>query len=311
MNGYTALHEHAAWLDISSRGAIRASGEDRLRLLHAITTNEVASLSAGQGTYALFLDAQGHILSDVRIFAAADHVLLDCEPERAEFLFGHLDRYIIMDDVTIENLAGKRALIAIEGPRSEEIAGALSPSGLPAREPFSCSLTDLTGVLRASLSGQPGLWLSFPAARFEEFQSRIEEAGAVAASPEDFRIVRVENRKPRYGEDFDDRTLPQESGQMDAVSFTKGCYLGQEIVERVRSRGQVHRRLTAIEWDSPSPPAAGSAVEFEGREAGRVTSPVFSPRRGRSLSFSILRSGAATPGAELRSCGLQGRAMGS
>lgn len=307
MTGYSALHDHAAWLDISSRGSIRATGEDRLRLINAITTNDVAGLSPGQGTYAFFLDAQGHILSDALILVAGDHVVLDCEPERAGFLFAHLDRYIIMDDVMIEDVARQRSLIAIEGPRAGDVAAALTGGALPGEQPYSHAVFGSTAVLRASLTGQPGIWLAYPPARHAEVVERLQAEGAVAASGEDFNVVRVENRRPRYGEDFGEQTLPQESGQMHAVSFTKGCYLGQEIVERIRSQGQVRRRVAAIEWDSASPPAAGSPVEFEGREAGRVTSPVFSPRRNISLSFGILRSEAARPDVELLCAGIKGR----
>ena len=308
MNGYTALHEHAAWLDISSRGSIRATGEDRLRLINAISTNEVDGLSPGQGTYAFFLDAHGHILSDALILVADGHVVLDCEPERAGFLSAHLDRYIIMDDVAIEDLAPQRTLVAIEGPRAAEVAAELTGGILPAPQPFAHTVSGPTAILRASLTGQPGIWLAYPPSHHAEVISRLEAAGAVAAGSAEFNVVRVENRKPRYGEDFGEQTLPQESGQMQAVSFTKGCYLGQEIVERIRSQGQVRRKLAAIEWDSPSPPAAGAPVEFEGREAGRVTSPVFSPRRKLSLGFSILRSEAAHPEAELLCAGIVGRA---
>lgn len=309
MTGYTALHEHAAWLDISSRGSIRATGEDRLRLINAISTNDVAGLSPGEGTYAFFLDAQGHILSDALILVADGHLVLDCEAERAGFLFAHLDRYIIMDDVEIEDLAPQRSLIGIEGPRATEVVGALTGGTLPALPLYSHTVAGSTAILRASLTGQPGFWLACPPPRHAEFVSRLEAAGAVAASGEDFNLVRVENRKPRYGEDFGEQTLPQESAQMHAVSFTKGCYLGQEIVERIRSQGQVRRKLAAIEWDSFSPPAAGTPVEFQGREAGRVTSPVFSPRRNLSLSFAILRSEAARPEADLLCAGIRGRAM--
>jgi aminomethyltransferase len=309
MTGYSALHEHAAWLDISSRGSIRATREDRLRLINAITTNDVAGLSPGQGTYAFFLDAQGRILSDALILVAGGHIVLDCEPERAGFLFAHLDRYIIMDDVAIEDISHQRTLLAIEGPRAGDVAAALTGGALPAAQPFSHAVSGSTAILRASLTGQPGIWLAYSPAQHAEVVSRLRAEGAVAASAEDFNVVRVENRKPRYGEDFGEQTLAQESGQMHAVSFTKGCYLGQEIVERIRSQGQVRRKLTAIEWDSASPPAAGSPIEFEGREAGRVSSPVFSPRRKLSLSFSILRSEAADPDAELLCAGIAGRAM--
>lgn len=299
MAGYAALHESAAWLDISARGRIRATGEDRLRLLHAIASNAVEGLAPGQGTYAFFLDAQGHILSDSHIFVAEDHVLIDCEPEARQTLLEHIENYIIMDDVAVADLGDATAAIALEGPRSEEIARQIAGDAMPEPAPYSHRESQGVRVLRASQSGQPGLWLVCPADRKPELVEKLQAAGAVAASQDDYRVVRVENRRPRFGEDYSSSNIPQETGLMKAVSFSKGCYLGQEIVERVRARGQVNKLLMSLEFRTRQPLDAGAAVHHEGREVGRLSSPVFSPRREALVAFAILRREAAQEGTKV------------
>src|SRR6266853_837673 len=131
MNGYQALREHAAWLDLSGRGKIRATGEDRARLLHAMTTQQVEQMKPGDGAYAFFLNAQGRILGDVNLFCLEEHFLLDTEPETRQKLFEHVDRYIIADDVTLEDLTEEMATIAVEGPQA---ASVLEKLGAPIPE---------------------------------------------------------------------------------------------------------------------------------------------------------------------------------
>jgi folate-binding protein YgfZ len=309
MTAYTALHESAAWLDISARGRIAASGEDRLRLLHAIASNAVEGLQPGQGTYAFFLNAQGRIQSDSRIFVCEDRVLIDCETEAAQTLRAHIDSYIIMDDVQLADLAESTAAVALEGPLAEEIARNLAGDALP--DPAAYSHRESAGirVLRSSLSGQPGLWFVCPPDRKAPLIEKLEAAGAAAASAEDFRVARVENRRPRFGDDYSSSNIPHETGLLQAVSFAKGCYLGQEIVERVRARGQVNKLLVGLEFDTDQPPAAATAVYHAGHEAGRLSSPVFSPRRGKVLAFAMLRREAAAAGAEVSAGEVPGRVL--
>jgi folate-binding protein YgfZ len=305
MEGYSALRESAAWLDVSGRGKIRAPGEDRLRFLHAMASQPVDSLSAGQGVYAFFLNAQGHIQADAELRVCEDHVLIETEPEAAQTLLRHLERFIIMDDVVLENATASLAAIALEGPQADAVAAEVFgelPQGSHAH-------LERGGVLiaRGSLTGAPGLRLITAADRKESLAADLERSGASAAEAEDFRVVRVENQVPRFGEDFSDAVLPHETQRLEAVSFTKGCYLGQEIVERVRSRGQVNRLLTALEIDGSIAPAAQSAVLFEGREVGRISSPVYSPRLEKVLVFGMLRRQAAAEGSEITVEGLPGR----
>jgi len=292
--GYAALHESAAWLDLSGRGKIRVTGQDRARLLHAILSNEVQKLGAGQGNYHFLLDAQGHILADANLYVFADSILLDCELELAGIILEHLDRYIVADDVQLENITDRLATIAAEGPRAEEMAGVAVPVGLN-------SHIEIHGVIvaRTSATGQPGLWFFVDSAQRDEWITRLEQAGAIRATAGDARVVRVENGLPRYGEDFGAANLPQETQQARALNFNKGCYLGQEIVERIRSRGQVHRLLVKVGIEGEESPPSGAAVLAGDKGIGRLTSPVYSPRLGRSLGLAIVRREFASRGASL------------
>ncbi len=305
MSGYTALRASAAWLDVSGRGALRATGEDRQRFLHAMCTQPVEDLQPGQGAYAFFLDPQGRIQSDAHLLARGDHVFVETEPEAVGPLVQHLERFIIMDDVTLEDLTSSVSVVALEGPAADEIAGSLFGE-LPTRA-FAGVEAESLLIVRNSLTGQPGWRFVAESGRGADLVHRIERAGAAPASAEDFRTVRVENQVARFGEDFFLSNLPQETQRLDAVSFTKGCYIGQEIVERVRSRGQVNRLLVGLELESGTAPAAGSAVMFEDEEVGRLTSPVYSPALGRAAGFSILRRHAATAGASVSVEGVRGK----
>jgi len=314
MAGYTALHESAAWLDISSRGRIGAGGEDRLRLLHAIASNAVEGLAPGQGTYAFFLNAQGRIQADSHIFVCEDRVLIDCEPEIRQALREHIESYIIMDDVQLEDLTASSATltmeaVALEGPRAEDIAYAAVGDALPEPAPYSHRESRGIRTLRGTLSGQAGLWFFCSPDRKAQLIETLEAAGAAAASMDDFRVVRVENRRPRFGEDYSSSNIPHETGLLQAVSFSKGCYLGQEIVERVRARGQVNKLLVSLELDTQQPLEAGAAVHCAGQAVGRLSSPVFSPRRRKVLAFAILRREAAAAGAEVTVGGVSGRVL--
>lgn len=270
MTGYEALRQSAAWIDLSARGRIRAAGDDRKRLLHAMCTNHVEQMQPGDSLYAFFLNAQGRILADAWILCAEDHLLLDTEPETRGTLFGHLDRYIIADDVTLEDLTEATAEIAVEGPLAERA---------PRRG----------AVIRASATGQPGWRMIVPAAERDALTEQLRAAGIVEATAEEARTVRIENGVPRYGEDITGAHLVHETRQLHAVHFNKGCYLGQEIVERVRARGQVHRMLYPIRIAAQTPPAAGEKVLSAGEECGFVTSAAWSPAQGCVRALAYLR----------------------
>jgi aminomethyltransferase len=297
MTGYAALREAAAWRDVSARGRLRVTGEDRARLLHAMTTNHIEQLKPGEGCYAFFLSAQGRVLADVNVFCRPDHFLLDTEPETAEKVREHLDHYIIADDVTVENIAPETVAIAMEGPRAAEVlnkAGAPAPGVEYASESWGERL-----VANVSYTGLPGWLVVAPVADSEDVVGALEAAGADASSDRDFRVVRIENGRPRYGEDISERYLAQETNQLRAIHFQKGCYLGQEIVERVRSRAQIHRVLMPLQIEGTESPQPGTKLQIDGRDMAEITSAAYSPAVGEVVALAYVRTEHANPGAVL------------
>jgi folate-binding protein YgfZ len=285
--GYRALREGAAWLDLPGRGHIRASGEDRARLLHALSTNHIAQLQTGEGCCAFFLNAQGRILADANILCFSEALLLDTEPETRQLLYEHVDRYIIADDVTLEDLTDGMAVIGLEGPEAVRVAAALN-APIP-EVPYAHSAWGHRTVARLSSTGALGFRIFAPAGEREELIRELEAARAVAARPEAARTVRIELGKARYGEDVTDKHLVQETQLLHAVNFDKGCYLGQEIVERVRSRGLVHRLLMPLRLDTTEVPPPGARIEAGDREAGEITSAAFSPAEGGVVALGYVR----------------------
>jgi aminomethyltransferase len=285
--GYRALREGAGILDLSRRGRIRVSGEDRVRLLHAMTTNHIQQLAPGQGCWALFLNAQGRIMADVHVLVQPDFILLDTEPETREKIYAHLDKYIIADDVTLEDVTAGMGTLGLEGPKSAEVLAAVA--GM---------MTDAY-VSRITATGAEGHRIFLPADKVPSFLERLYQAGAVSASEDDMRTVRLEHGHPRYGEDISERDIPQEAQVLDAVHFNKGCYLGQEIVERVRSRGQVHRLLVPLRIETKEPPPQASELTADSQKAGETTSAAFSPALELVVALGYVREVYARPGTRL------------
>jgi aminomethyltransferase len=301
-SGYQALRESAAWFDVSSRGRIRAAGQDRARLLHAMTTNHVQGLTPGQGVYAFFLNAQGRILADVNILCFEDHLLLDLEPEVTAKIHDHLDKFIIADDVTLEDVTAQLASVAVEGPQSARLLeqlGAPMPQTAGAHQPWPNAPGGAPAfVARLSITGAEGYRFYVPAASKPELTA-VLAALAPAADAVAVRTVRLEHGKPRYGEEITERYLAQETQQMHAVNFNKGCYLGQEIVERVRSRGQVHRHLLPLAIEGQIVPESGAKLQIEGKDAGEIASAVYSPALGRVVALAYVRTPHDRAGVEL------------
>jgi folate-binding protein YgfZ len=288
MKGYEALRESAAWLDLSGRGKIRVTGEDRARLLHAMTTNHVQQLKPGQGCYAYFLSALGRILSDASILCRDDEFLLDTEPETREKLYQHLDKFIIADDVTLEDLTPSIVTLAVEGPLAEEV---MTRAGAPIPQAdYSTAVWGPSLVARLNTTGASGFFVFVPIEQRDPVIGLLEKAGAIQADSEAANTVRLEHGKPQYGLDLSERYLAQEANQPHAMHFSKGCYLGQEIVERVRSRGQIHRRLLPVAIDTDQPTSSGTKLHHEGKDAAEITSATYSPALGKTVALAYVRS---------------------
>ncbi len=288
MNGYEALRRDCAWIDLSARGKIRVTGEDRARLLHAMTTNQIQGLADGSGVYAFFLSAQGRILGDAVIYCLNESLLLDTEPETRGKIYAHLDKYVIADDVTLADESELWAEIGVEGAGSREAMKAMG-APLPDRE---YATEDWGGrlVARVSSTGMVGFRVFAPVREKDALVKQLTEQGVPEADAAAARTVRIENGKPRYGEEISERYLVQETGQLYGVHFSKGCYLGQEIVERVRSRAQIHRRLAAVRVSGVQAPEAGTKLQLEGKDAGEIVSAVYSPALGEIAAMAYVRT---------------------
>ncbi len=284
--GYEALRQGAAWLDLSARGRIVARGRDRARFLHNITSNEVKKMLPGSGCYAFLLSPQGRIQADLNLFCFEDHFLIDTEPDFREKVQQHILKYKVADQVELENVTAGTAAIGLEGPQAAAIltaAGAPVPAAGFAHLPWGSRT-----VAAISLTGQPGFRVYCAAGERAGVVELLEGAGAKPADAGDARLVRMENGKPLYGVDIRDTSLPQETQQLHALSFSKGCYLGQEIVERIRAMGRVHKKLERLELDGSEPPAPGAKLTVEGRDA-EVTSSIYSPRLGKVIALAYVR----------------------
>jgi folate-binding protein YgfZ len=296
MTGYEALRDAAGWIDLSSRGKIRVSGEDRVRLLHALCTNHVEELAPGAALYAFFLNEKGRILVDVFIYNLGQELFLDTEPETRTKLLEHLDRYIFADDVNLEDETESTITIGLEGPGSLEVA---TQAGIPVSDKFALKVYGDGFAARVSSTGMDALRVFLPAAQRNELVDRLQSAGAIPATAEEARIVRLEQGVPRYGEEISERYLVQETQVTSAVHPSKGCYLGQEIVERVRSRGQVHRLLTPVRIASQTAPAAGTKVTNNGAEVAEISSAVYSPALREVVGMAYVRTEAIQSTADL------------
>lgn len=290
MKGYEALRASAAWLDLSERGKIRVTGEDRARLVHAMTTNDVKSLAPGAGLYAFFLNEKGRILADAYIYNFGESYLLDTEPETGEKVFQHLDRYLIADDAELIDETGKWDVLAIEGPNALETAASLGIA-VPAAQNAAAPWNDGFAA-RVRSAGAYGVRVFLPTGGKQVFIERLTALGIPQADAEAARVVRIENGLPRYGEEITERYLVQETQQMHAVHFHKGCYLGQEIVERVRSRGQVHRVLAPLRIKTAMPPEPGTKLTAAGADAAEIASAVYSPALGEVVALAYVRTEA-------------------
>jgi len=287
--GYQALREGAAWIDLSARGRIRVTGEDAARLLHAMTSNHVESLQPGQGCYAFFLNAQGRILADLNLLRLENSFLIGAEPETCLSAQAHLEKYIIADDVTVEDTTAQTGELGIEGPFASDTLNVLG-APLP-EQPWSHEAWGPNRIVCTSVTGAPGFAIICPRQDQGELERLLESTGAVEARAEAVRTVRLENGKPRYGEDFDDRRLPHETQLLHGLHFNKGCYLGQEVVERIRSRGGVHRFLVRLAVRAEAAPPAGTKIFAGGKEVGETVSAAWSPSLGKVVALGYVRLG--------------------
>jgi len=305
---YRALREAAGVLDRATTGLLRLTGADRVRFLNGMITNDVKALTPGAGLYAALCSAQGKVLGDLRVLALEEALLLLCEASCRARVAQTLERFIIADDAKVADASGEVAVLGCYGPKAAQAVARVAGSPPPELAPHhhvEVRVGDAHArVVATPFLGVPGFDLLLPAeaaaAAAERLLEAVKGVGGRAVGHTAFETIRVEAGTPWYGLDFDENTLPQEAGlETTAVSFTKGCYIGQETVARIHFRGHVNRRLTGLALEGNTVPARGSRVLRGEAEVGRVTSAVRSPARGTPVALAMLRREAGEPGTSL------------
>ena len=298
------MRDGAALVDRSGAGRIVLTGADRRSYLQGLLTNDIEALRPGTGCYAAMLTAQGRMLTDMRVLELGDSILLDVPAHVEPAIREHLDKFVFTEDVQVQGATATRGEVGIYGPGSLDVLVAAGTDGGAPAELFASTRVRLAGVdailVRSDEPGIPGFDLIANAAEIPAIEAALAAAGAVRAADADVEAVRVESGRPRFGIDTDSDTIPLEAGLEDrAISRTKGCYVGQEVIVRVidRGHGRVARRLVGLTLNADAPvPAAGARLTAGGKDIGRVTSAVFSPALARPVALGYVQRDFTGPG---------------
>ena len=274
---YRQLREECGLLDRSGRGKLLVTGPDAAEYLQGQLTNDVEALEPGEGCYAALLDRKGHMQADMRVLRASEGsgFWIDTEPEGAEAARRHLQTYKIGREVEVADVTAERAVLSLIGPRSAEVAG--TPP-LPA---YACEAASIAGVDCLAVGTLDGVDLIAAASDASRLREALLGAGAVEVSAEAAEILRIEAGVPRFGAEMGADTMPAEAGIVeDAVSFTKGCYIGQETVARLHYKGRPNRRLLGLRLSGFAP--QGTALRLGERRWERWAPPASPPPSARS-----------------------------
>lgn len=287
---YRQLREECGLVERRGRGLLIVGGAEAAEYLQGQLTNDVEAIEPGAGAYAALLDRKGHMQADMRVLRPGEgpELWLDIEPEGLAAASRHLQMYKIGREVEVTDAGGEHALLSLIGPRAVEVA---SSAPLPEN---SCQAVTVGGAECLAVGTAAGVDLIVPAAERERARDALLAAGAVTVSPEAAEILRIEAGRPRFGAEMRTETMPAEAGIVEqAVSFTKGCYIGQETVARLHYKGRPNRHLRGLRFSAPAEP--GAAVRLGEKEVGTVGSAAVSPAFG-PVGLAILRR-EAEPGA--------------
>jgi tRNA-modifying protein YgfZ len=281
---YRALTEASGMLDRSERGKLALTGAEAKAFLQGQVSNDIESLAPGTGCYAALLTPKGKMLADLRVLDTGEELLLDTERSALQALFNAIRRTMIGYDVALHKRTLERGLVSLQGPASVSLAGVEDLAEAPEHTHIATAFeTIAVRAIRTDI----GVDLLCASAETEALKAALQQAGAVPVSEATAEVLRVERGRPRYGIDLDETVIPQEAGLNErAVSFTKGCYVGQETVARLHYRGKPNRHLRGLRLSAPA--ASGDPIHFGDRQVGQLGSVVVSPRLG-PLALALVR----------------------
>ena len=307
------MRSGAGLVDRSGTGRILLTGADRRSYLQGLLTNDIAALTPGTGCYAAMLTAQGRMMTDMRVLELGDGVLLDVPLAVATAIRDHLDRFIFSEDVKVEDVTASGVEMGLYGPGALDVLVRAGAEGEAPTALFHNRSTRIAGVdavvVRSDEAGVLGYDVIVDAAKVETLTAALLAAGAVRVSEADAEAVRIESGRPRFGVDMDTDTIPLEAGLEErAISRSKGCYVGQEVIVRVQDRGhgRVAKRLVGLTFDPTAPvPVAGARIVSGEREIGRVTSTTWSPAQARPIALGYVHRDFVEPGTQVTVDGAQ------
>jgi folate-binding protein YgfZ len=306
---YRQTTSRAGFVARDDRGWIVVSGKDRAPYLHGLFTNDIASLSAGRGCYAAYLTAQGRMIADLWVYELGDVILLSTSRDVKDTLLAKLDQFIFSEDVQLGDATASFAVTTVLGPEAAPLVAPLVGStgavfeGLPEHGNLRVSFgADAAIALRVSDYGVPGYDVLVDVAREPDFRAALTSAGVTALDPAAADALRIEAGVPKFHRDMDEETIPLEAGiESRAISLTKGCYVGQEVIIRVlhRGHGRVARKLVGLLLEGDDAAAVGSAIRAGDRDIGTVTSSTWSPRLSRPIALGYVHRDFQEPGASV------------
>jgi len=308
---HAAVLETAGFVDLSFRSRLCLVGNDRVRFLHGQVTNDIKTLRQGEGCYSALVTAKGRMQSDLFIYNLGEELLLDFEPGLSALVAQRLEKYIVADDVQVVDVAPLYGLVSVQGPLAEQVIKALALFPECPPNPLRVSKVNDVNLGELCLVNQPrldtaGFDLFVPnaclAAVADKMIAATRSVGGRVCGWQAMEMARIEAGIPRFGVDMDETNFPQESGiAARAVSYTKGCYIGQEVLNRIHTMGHVNRQLRGLQLAGPaqSLPAKGDKLFLEGHEVGYITSTVTSPILKANIALAYLRKESIQPGTEL------------
>jgi folate-binding protein YgfZ len=315
---YTAVRARVALIDRYHRGRVVVRGADRKSFLQALLTNDVMALGTGSGCYAALLTSLGRMVTDMRVFELGDATLLDVPRAVKDTLLRRLDQLIFSEDVQLGDLTDALGCVSVQGPLAASAIGRtltgeddsgptdLAGGRLASWVPFQNRRIDLDGELgvlaRVDEFGLPGFLIFAPPSRLPALVAAISAAGAIVPDDDVAETLRIESGTPLFLVDMTDDTIPLEAGiEARAISSTKGCYPGQEVIVRIRDRGQgrVVRKLVGLVFDGDAVPAPGDKLVVDGKDVGLVTSAAHSPALGRPIALGYVHRDHVSPGSRV------------
>jgi len=305
---WQALRTGCGVYDLGFRARISLTGGDRVRWLNGMVTNNIRDLAAGCGVYAFLLNPQGHILGDLYAYNRGESITIDTDRSQLDKILATFDHYIIMDDVEVTNLSEQSTALGVAGPNARTVLRAagfefpdLQPLRFHAVEcDCDCGCLSCT-IVRGDDAGCESYQVWLESAQARPLWDALVRAGATPVGSEALEFERIVSGIPLYGVDIRERDLPQETEQERALNFNKGCYIGQEIVERIRSRGSVHRKFTGFLAEGAGRVIPGAKILAGEKEVGEITSAASlrSSEGDRTIALGYIRREAGVPGREV------------